>query len=233
MKNILAGNNSRSFDAKSFLQKLSQENAQKKYYFSKETAGKIEYYDKILPNAEAIQSLEQLDKLNIAQKKQIIEEFCSMTGFPGFEAVTQNIEKEFNSSIHHLAEEENFDVKFTGYDSNCSVGRKLAIPGSDCDGLFMIIDTKAHKEPWYAGKIRWDFKDRVNQRILSTPANHLPEVLSTGFIEQGLEIAQSAFEKCNFSNADLNRFEELLNDDTNDFVKSAEFNIRMAQKVPE
>ena len=63
----------------------------------------------------------------------------------------------------------------------------------------MIIDTKEHKEPWYAGKIKWDFKDYVNQRILSTPANHLPEVLSIGFIQQGLDMAQDAFKKCDFS----------------------------------
>ena len=97
----------------------------------------------------------------------------------------------------------------------------------------MIIDTGEHKEPWYVGKMRWDFKDNVNQRILSTLASHLPEVLSTEFIKEGLEIAQKAYDECNFSKEDLKKFEGLLDDNSNDFVKSAEFNIRLAQKAPE
>jgi len=224
------GNN---FDTHSFLEELCFENAQKKYYFPINTKEGIKYCEKILQNKEAIEKLKALDNLTISLQGQFVEEFCRMTGFPNFKAVTQNIENEIYNAIHKLARQEDFNVKFVGYDSNCSVGRKLPIPGSDCDGLFMIIDTKEHKEPWYAGKIRWDFKDYVNQRILSTPANHLPEVLSVDYIEQGLKIAQDAFEKCNFSQDDIERFEELLNDSSNDFVKSAEFNIRMAQKVPD
>lgn len=233
--NVSFGSNTccKDFDSKVFLQSSKSENAQKKYYFSNKTNNGTEYYEKILPNKEAIEKLKALDGLTVPQQKEFIKEFCSMTGFPDFEAITQNIEKEIYSSIYGLAKQDNFDVAFIGYDSNCSVGRKLSIPGSDCDGLFMIINPRAHKESWYPGKIRWDFKDHVNQRILSTPANHLPEVLSTDFIEQGLQIAQDAFNKCDFSQDNLERFEKLLNDNTNDFVKSAEFNIRMAQKVPD
>ena len=208
------------FDSKSFLNELKYENPQKKYS------------NTILPNKEAVEKLKTLDKLTLTQQKEFVKEFCLMTGFPDFQSTVQKIENEIFSSIHNLAQQEDFDVSFIGYDSNCSVGRKLAFPGSDCDGLFMIIDTKKHKEPWYAGKIRWDFKDYVNQRILSTPANHLPEVLSTNFIEQGLKLAKNAFKECDFSEEDLKRFERLLDDNSNDFVKSAEFNIKLAQKIP-
>lgn len=221
-----------SFNSKLYLEKLCYENAEKIYSVSEKSNGITEYHDRILPNFEAAKKLEILDKLTPQQKKQFVEEFCSITGFPDYKTVVQKIENEISTSIHQLAFEEDFDVNFIGYDSNCSVGRKLPIPGSDCDGLFMIIDTKNHKEEWFPGKIRWEFKDYVNQRILSTPANHLPEVLSTDFIEQGLEYAQSAFDEYNFSDADLKRFEAHLNDNSNDFVKSAEFNIKLAQKLP-
>ena len=221
-----------NFDVKMFLQELKYENAEKKYYFPQNTENGIKYSDKILSNKEALEKLRILDNLTFAQKKKFIEEFSLMTGFPEFKKVVQNIENEIFNSIHTLAKKEDFDVKFIGYDSNCSVGRKLSIPGSDCDGLFMIIDTKEHKEPWYSGKIRWDFKDYVNQRILSTPANHLPEVLSLEFIEKGLDVAQNAFKKCQFSKGDLRNFENLLNDNSNDFVKSGKFNIQLAKKIP-
>ena len=222
----------KNFNAASFLRELRFENACKKYLFFANIGDKTEYTEKVLQNKEAIEKLKILDNLTSSQQENFIDAFCSITGFPNFKSVVKNIENEIISSISGLAKKEDFDIKFVGYDANCSVGRGLPIPGSDCDGLFMIIDTKKHKEPWYPGKIRWDFKDYVNQRILSTPANHLPEVLSTDFIDKGLQIAQKAFEQCNFSKTDLKVFEELLHDDSKDFVKSAKFNIVLAQKIP-
>lgn len=226
-----AKNQKENFSALSFLQELSKENICKEYYFQKIVDGKVFYYTELLPNKEAVKKLKELDFLTSEQKREFIDEFCSMTGFPDFKKTKKNIESEISNSIHKLAKEENFKIEFIGYDSNCSVGRNLPIPGSDCDGLFMIIDPKEHKEPWYAGKIRWDFKDFVNQRILSTPANHLPEVLDIQFIEKGLKLAQDAFVACNFSSEDLKRFKTLLDDNSNDFIKSAEFNIKLAQKI--
>ena len=212
--NISFGNKSK-FCTKSYLKELSKIRC-----------------DESLPTSIVGEKLKLLDNLAAEQKRQFLQDFQSLTGFPDLSKVTGNIEREIHSSIHKLARQEKFDVVFIGYDSNCSVGRKIPFPGSDCDGLFMIINPKANKEPWFPGKIRWDLKDHINQRILSTPAEHLPEVLSIDFIERGLEIGENAFKKCNFSEADLKRFEELLKDNTGDYVKSAEFNIRMAQQMP-
>ncbi|MBQ4647449.1 MAG: hypothetical protein IJB79_08890 [Candidatus Gastranaerophilales bacterium] len=222
----------KDFSAKAFLDELKFENSVKKYYFTQEQDGKTTRFERILPNKEALEKLKILDSLTPAQQQELVREFCAMTGFPDMKKITQNIEKEISSSIHKLAQEKGFEVAFIGYDSNCSIGRKLSMPGSDCDGLYMIIDAKEHKEPWFAGSVRWNFKDLVNQRILHTPADHLPEVLDIDFIKEGLNIAQKAFQDCNFTQEELKKFSQNLYDSSNDFVKSAEFNIRLAQKIP-
>lgn len=211
---------SSSFNPKNFLDSIRYENAEK------------EYSNGIHPNKEGIEKLSKLQGLSLYEKKLFVDEFCKETGFPSCYAVKQNIEKEIINGITELSKEADFDVKFIGYDKNSSLGRNLALPGSDCDALFYIIDPKDNKEPWFAGMIRWNLKDRINQRILCTHAGGLPEVLTETYIEDGLKLADEALKKCGFTSSDYKRFMENINDDSNDFVKSAEFNIRLAKQVP-
>lgn len=215
----------RNADLQMFWDDIKYENPEKEYFNS-------DRGPYIAPNIEAIRKLSILDNLSLRQKKEFIDLFCKETGFPDLDKVKQKAESEIEKSIHFLAQKEDFDVKFIGYDKNSSIGRGVAIPGSDCDALFMIIDPKEHKEPWYPGAIRWQFKDYVNQRVLCTHASGLPEVLSVSYIEEGLKLADEAFQKAEFSSEDIERFEKNLADDTNDFVKSAEFNIRLASFIP-
>lgn len=214
------GSSINQFSPNCFLQEIRYENAEK------------EYLNGIHQNKEGIEKLSKLQGLSLYDKKAFVDEFCKETGFPSHFAVKQNIETEITNGISKLSKEYNFDVKFIGYDKNSSLGRNLALPGSDCDALFYIIDEKENKEPWFAGMVRWNLKDKINQRILCTHAGGLPEVLTEKYIEDGLKLADKAFEKCNFTATDCKRFEENINDDSNDFVKSAEFNIKLAKQVP-
>ena len=211
------------------LDTLRYENPQKKYIIEHQDG---KFSEDIRKNAEAQEFAKVLDELCADEKKDFINAFCKETGFPNLNAVFQKMEGEITGAIHQLADENDFDVKFIGYDKNCSMGRNVAYPGSDCDALFMIIDTSKHEESWFAGAMRWQFKDLVNQRILCTPAGGLPEVLSTDFIEEGLELADTAYKKAGFKSSDFNRFEANLKDDSKDFVKAAEFNIRLAERLP-
>ncbi len=208
------------FEPKNFLDEIKYENAEK------------EYSDGIRKNKEGVDKLSEIQNLSLFEKKLFVDEFCRQTGFPSRFAVKQNIDREIINGITGLAEESDFDVLFIGYDKNSSLGRSVALPGSDSDALFYIIDPKAHKEPWYAGMVRWNLKDRINQRILCTHANGLPEVLSVKYIEEGLTLANNALKECNFTISDYERFVANLSDDSNDFVKSAEFNIKLAKHVP-
>jgi len=222
----------KKFNADLFLDELKHENAEKKYCTYREINNKIISSEEILPNKEIFLKLKELDSLTTEEKKEFILAFSKLTGFPDLNIVKKMIEAEIINSIHKLGDIEDFDVKFIGYDANCSTGRKIALPGSDCDALYMIIDKKNHAEPWFAAKVRWDYKDVVNQRILSTPANHLPEILDLEFIQEGLELAQNAFKQCDFSDFELRNFQKNLEDNTNNFVQSAEFNIKLARKIP-
>ncbi len=214
----------RSFDARAFLNDLRTQNAQVERF--NEKGGYI------CANSDAIDRLKELDALSFVEKKKFVQAFCAETGFPNLDKVRENAEQEIQTQIHQLAQQNDFDVKFIGYDKNCSLARSIALPGSDCDALFMIIDEKGDKPSWFSGAMRWKFKDGINQRILSTPAGGLPEVLSTEYIEQGLEMSNEAFKKAGFTTRDLKRFEENLKDSSNDFVKSGEFNIRLAERIP-
>jgi len=208
---------------------LRYENPQKKYIMGLESG---DFREEIRLNSEAREFVKVLDELSPAEKKEFTELFCKETGFPNLDTVRQNMEKEIMSAIYALARDNDFEVKFAGYDKNCSMGRGVPFPGRDCDALFMIIDAPSHKEPWFAGCMRWQFKDLVNQRILCTPANGLPEVLTVDYIKEGLELADFAFERAGFSEADLERFSRNLENDSKDFVQAAEFDIKLAEKLP-
>ena len=217
--------------AEDFFNKLKYENAQCKYIKQNITDYKISG-EVIDENKEAQQFVRQLEKLTPSQQEETVKLYSKQTGFPNLQKVRTNMEKEVVRALHELAEKENFQVKFIGYDKNCSLGRTLALPGSDIDALFMIIDYK-DKPDWFSGAMRWKFKDFVNQRLVNTPAGHLPEVLSMSFLNDGLKLASNAFEANNFSQKELEKFRENLTDSSNDFVKSAEFNIRLAKKLPD
>ena len=217
--------------AEEFLDAIRYENPQRKYVTIYEDC---KYPQEMMaPNKEAQALIKVLDKLNPKQKKEFVRAFCDETGFPDLSLVRKNMEAEIIENIHSMAEKNDFDVKFVGYDSNCSMGKDTAYPGRDCDALFMIIDTKGDKVPWFAGQMRWQFKDNVNQRILCTPAGGLPELLSADFIEDGLKIADSAYMQAEFDEEDLKRFTKNLDDNSKDFVKAAEFNIQLAGFLPE
>ena len=221
-----AGIKSGSFSPKDFLEDIKYDNSEA--FLRNTETGKEE----LQPNAPAIKKLKALDNLTLLEKKAFVNEFCAMTGFPNFKKVKENMESEFKGALLSLGENEGFKTLFIGYDKNCSLGRGQAFPGSDADALFAIIDDRHQPYSWYAGKIRWDVKDIINQRILCTHAGGLPEVLSINFINQGLDMADCAFKKADFSEEDLKRFGTNLKNDSNNFVSAAEFNIRMAKQLP-
>ena len=222
----------------SFFETIRPQNAYKKYLTyeeikenGEEPFGRITG-EEIKLNQEARKFIKLLENIKSEKEKlKFILAYCRETGFPDFSNISKNIENEISKAIHSLGEEKHFKIAFIGYDKNCSVGRETAFPGKDCDGLFMIIEPQTD-EKWIAESTRWQFKDEINQTILSTPATSLPEVLTTDYIEKGLELAETIFGKSNFNEEELKRFEENKKDSSKDFVKAAEFNIRLAEQLP-
>ncbi len=193
--------------------------------------------DEILPNKEVGQMLSDLDDCNKKEKEEMVKSFENLTGFFDFKKIKEKADKEIVSSVYKLLDMHDplnhDDLKFIGYDRNCSLGRSLAMPGSDADALYIIVDDSKSDNKWITAQMRWELKDIVNQRILSTPANHLPEVLSVKFLEKGLKLADEAYSKADFSSEDLSQFEQNLHNSSKDFVKCGDFNIRLAELLPD
>ncbi len=208
----------KGFDVNAFFENIKYENAE------------IEQESRFVPNPAA-HKLRALDNLSYFEKREFVDDFCKMTGFPDFAKVAARMDKEITGAIYKLSGQEGFDVLFIGRDRNSSLGRQMAFPGSDPDALFYIINPQGEKPWWFAGDIRWKLKDNINQRVLSTHAGSLPEVLTLDYIKEGLELVDETFKKLDFSGADLERFKENLFDNSNDFIKSAEFNIRIANAI--
>jgi hypothetical protein len=82
-----------------------------------------------------------VDKENPFENKQReIREYSELTGFPDLEAISSKILEAAKINMTRAALKAGVNIKFSGYDQSCSVGRNLALPGSDLDGWYIVID---------------------------------------------------------------------------------------------
>jgi len=146
-----------------------------------------EYYEKIskiktyiwineqpIRNPEFDTYIEKLDNLTDKEKKQFVKTFCEKTGYPNLEQVQKNMDNEIKRAIDVCFKDSDAKPLFAGYSSVCSVGKAVALPGSDCDGLFIVSDKPSGENVPY----RHDIGDEINQRILETQGTHYPELFS-------------------------------------------------------
>lgn len=88
--------------------------------------------------------LYQVDDLN--EQKKFIRYFNAFTKFPDLKKVSERMEQAFMRAItesrivNNVKDcSDNYDVIMVGYNTSCSVGRGLALPGSDIDGAYIIL----------------------------------------------------------------------------------------------
>lgn len=132
-------------------------------------------------------NLSFLDKLkNISDKKEFIDYYKQLTGFPSLENVAYKIKKEFQYAVDRTEKllkskydsykQKYFDILHVGYDGVSSVAKKKALPGSDLDKAFVIIrgDGESYEYNEYNEaneKLVNEFKaqlwENTDQRILS------------------------------------------------------------------
>jgi hypothetical protein len=88
-----------------------------------------------------------LDNLSEDGKKLYTKDFKDRTGFPNLTEVSKRIEQHAVQSLTAAANETGVEVLYSGYDNSCSVGRSVALPGSDLDGWSILIrGTKEDKQ---------------------------------------------------------------------------------------
>ncbi|MDO5307110.1 MAG: hypothetical protein Q4E83_05060 [bacterium] len=129
-------------------------------------------------------NLSFLDKLkNISDKKEFIDYYKQLTGFPSLENVAYKIKKEFQYAVDRTEKllkskydnykQKYFDILHVGYDGVSSVAKKKALPGSDLDKAFVIIrgDGESYESNESNEKLVNEFKAQLwkntDQRILS------------------------------------------------------------------
>ena len=177
-------------------------------------------------NPELLKYARMLDNLSKKQKREFVKTFCKKTGFPNLKKVQKTIDKEILRAVNKTFEQSDAKPAFVAYASSCSVGRGTALPGSDCDGLFIVADKSF--ERWKVN--RFILGEEINQRILETQGSHFPELFSIDDLVPYIKLSNEIFERIKTPQKIKNYEQNLLRSDQ-DFVKAGEFNIDIASKI--
>lgn len=147
--------------------------------------------------------------------------------------VAEHINQEINTGMDKMEKEFNNKILFAGYNSICSLGREMALPGSDADGMFIIVDDlKGYDNQ----ALRVVVPYHANKRILGASSSFLPEVFSLEQIKDMLKVADESFKSLakELKPSDYERFEDNITQYRGtDYVKAAEFNVRLAEHTPD
>ena len=192
--------------------------------------------DSIYPQNKLIRNENFLFLNRIPQylKKIFVSIYQTLTDFPDINKISKKINEEFVSNI---LKAQNNDVKvlMAGYDPVCSVGLNHALPGSDVDKAYVILNrcgrnykTDDELIASYKGYL-WE---NVDQRILSlNNENTFPEVYTLDKMFHTLDILDKLTSKIGLDK-NMKYFEKKRFFDTNP-VTAGEFNIIFAQNNDE
>lgn len=183
---------------------------------------KIWSQEGLIPNPELKNYLYEIEKFSEFEKRDFVKSYCEMTGFPDLKKVSEKIDNEIVSNILKMTEANGAKALFTAYGQNCSVGRQRALPGSDCDGFFIVLDRPQNSE-----LNRASFGFAMNQRIVDSTGMHFPEVFSMEEMMSAIKDAEELFWKNGMWKKD-SIYQQNLTYDGKSFIKAAEFNIDLA-----
>ena len=176
------------------------------------------------PKAEEYTSI--LDNLNKEQKAQFVKTFCQTTGFPDLNEVKKKIDKDITDTAKLVCRAGEREPLFLGYTSCCSVGKGTALPGSDCDGLFLVID----KMPDFKKLNNGLFGENINQRLVETSGAHYPELFDIEYLMQYVELADKIFKEIKTPEK-IEEYKKNLERSDQDFMTAGQFNIDLAKEV--
>ena len=180
----------------------------------------------LVQNKNLIPYAEMLDNLNTKQKKKFVKVFCEKTGFPDLAKVQNIMDEEIKRAIYTSMEGSGIKPVFAAYTSSCSLGRASALPGSDCDGLFIVTD-----KPFNLVYLnRATIGNEINQRLLDTQGMHYPELFSINELLPFVELSNIIFEKIKTPQK-IENYKNNLKRNDQDFIKAGEFNLDIAAKI--
>ena len=188
--------------------------------------------DRIFPQNKRIrqENFSFLERIPDYLKGKFVDFYKWITDFPNIYTVSAKIEKEF---VNNAVNASNSDVKvlMAGYDPVCSVGLKHALPGSDIDKAYIILEKDQRSlssDEYYVGRYKGALWNNVDQRILSlNNENTFPEVYTTGQMYRILDVLDDITRQSGLSNSvEYYKYKREL--DINPLT-AGEFNIKFAK----
>ncbi len=155
--------------------------------------------DKIIPFNKRIRqdNYSFLDKLtSYFDKSEFINKYCDYTGFPNLAEVSRKICFTFENCIKNITydiggyNQDAYKVVDFGYDPTCSIGLNKALPGSDLDKGYVIIngDSDYSNEKIFTEKFCGKMWNNLDQRIVSlNHPNTFPSVYTVKQIRTMLD----------------------------------------------
>lgn len=181
-----------------------------------------------------------LDQINSSSNKiDFMDYFNSITKFPNLKKVSENIENEFIRMLKEKPlklQDRKFDVIVAGFDQNCSVGKKLALPGSDVDKPFVVLrgvfgENSTNKNKEIVDEFNTHLWTNTDQRILSYNHNSsFPVVYTVDQIDKILKKIDPYAKELNYNHE---KWMSLIENEYKDLMKAAEFNILLSQNFPQ
>ena len=188
--------------------------------------------DNIFPQNKWIrqENFSFLDRIPEYLKGKFVDFYKWITDFPNIYSASAKIEKEF---VNNAVNASNSDVKvlMAGYDPVCSVGLKHALPGSDIDKAYIILEKDQRSlspDEYYVARYKGALWDNVDQRILSlNNENTFPEVYTTGQVYKILDVMDDLNRQAGLNNSvEYYKYKREL--DINPLT-AGEFNIKLAK----
>lgn len=82
---------------------------------------------------------QRIDSLSQADKRRYVQSFCNETGFPNTRKTSELIASHVSDVISRCADSLGVTIAYSGFSEKCSVGKGIALPGSDLDFLTIMI----------------------------------------------------------------------------------------------
>lgn len=176
-------------------------------------------------NPEAKKFLGIFSSLKLEEKAYFIKKYCEETGLPNLKEVTNKINKEILRAVNKISSKSDVKPLFVGYSSISSLGRELALPGSDADGLYILMD-KQQNEICNISTIGLD----MNQRLVDTTGEHFPEGMCIDNVMQGLDMAEY-FIKENKLLSNESDYKEKLKYSGDSYIEAGKLNLDIAKHI--
>ncbi|MBQ9246341.1 hypothetical protein IJ182_08755 [bacterium] len=180
------------------------------------------------------------------EKEKFISHFRQVTGFPILKDSTKKILDEYERVLRLASKEMDYargtnpsknstdGILMAGYDEFCSVGQGSALPGSDLDKAFAIVEGPASgymEDKTFSDRVKGHIWNNIDNRIMSV--NHLsafPNIMTFNELKDTIDKADYYASKF-MEPKDVGYFgyQRLYNPYP---VPASRFNIWLSQRIP-